>query len=134
MSVANASLVTDALVGTSAVADAAVDRLAASSRWHAPHLLPAEALSAVRGLRHAGKVTEPIAAAAQDRLRRKRLALRPFAPFSDRVWALRANATPYDAWYLALAGTLGTTLVTTGRKLAEVPGARCDVEVIRTTG
>ena len=48
----------------------------------------------------------------------------------DRAWELRANATVYDAIYVALAELLDAPLVTADRKLAKAPGIRCDVEVV----
>lgn len=126
----DASLLTDALVGAGPQGDAAIARIAATATWHAPHLLPAEVVSAVRGLLTAGHIDAPIAAAAQDRLRRTRVRLHAFDPFHERVWDLRANTTVYDAWYLTLAERLGVALVTTDSKLARVPGIRCPVEVV----
>ncbi|HVC10080.1 MAG TPA: hypothetical protein VNE59_00450 [Burkholderiales bacterium] len=46
------------------------------------------------------------------------------------VWALRSNATAYDAAYLALAEVLGATLVTRDAALASIPGHAVRVEVI----
>lgn len=130
MTVLDASLVADALAGRGATADAALARLAAVSVAHAPALLPAEVASAIRGLHLGGDLREDIAAAALDRLRRLRIQLHDFAPFAERIWELRRNATVYDAWYLAIAEHLGTPLVTTDAKLAAIPGARCTVEVV----
>jgi predicted nucleic acid-binding protein len=48
----------------------------------------------------------------------------------DRIWRLRANLTPYDASYVALAELLGVDLLTIDRRLAGVPGIRCHVEVL----
>lgn len=31
----------------------------------------------------------------------------PYQPFASRVWDLRANVPAYDAWYVALAESLG---------------------------
>ena len=45
----------------------------------------------------------------------------PFAPFADRVWALRSNLTSYDAWYVALAEAFGCPLVTLDQKLSPRP-------------
>ena len=47
-----------------------------------------------------------------------------------RCWELRANLTTYDTAYVALAEALAVPLLTTDRRLARAPGARCDIEVI----
>ena len=51
----------------------------------------------------------------------------PFAPFSDRVWALRSNLTSYDAWYVAMAEFFDCPLVTLDWKLSRASGLRCEV-------
>lgn len=130
MTVLDASVVTDAFAGRGATADAALTRLATVRIAHAPALLPAEVMSAIRGLHLGGDLREDIAAAALDRLRRLRIQLHDFAPFAERIWELRSNVTVYDAWYLAVAERLGTELITTDSKLAGVPGVQCPVEVI----
>jgi len=43
------------------------------------------------------------------------------------VWELRDNLSVYDGWYVALAESLETVLVTADRRLAEAPGPRCTV-------
>lgn len=130
MSVCDASLISDALTVGGPLGDAAADRLQRSAVWHAPHLLPCEVMSAVRGLSLGGRIDQSVAAAARDRLLQMRFQLHAFTPYHERVWELRENATAYDAWYLAIAERLGVPLVTTDAKLAAVPGVRCAVEVV----
>lgn len=130
MSVCDASLVGDALVARGALGSAASARLVADRFWHAPALLPCEVMSAIRGLWLGGHLDAGAAAGAQERLRRMRLSLHAFDPFHERVWELRANATAYDAWYVALAERLDAPLVTTDAKVAAIPGIRCTVEVV----
>jgi predicted nucleic acid-binding protein len=45
---------------------------------------------------------------------------------------LRANVTPYDATYVALAESLGYLLLTADARLARAPGIRCPVELLGT--
>jgi predicted nucleic acid-binding protein len=54
----------------------------------------------------------------------------PHLPFARRAWELRANLTPYDAVYVALAEVLECSLVTADRRLAAAAGVRCRVEVL----
>ena len=58
--------------------------------------------------------------------------LYPFEPFVERVWELRKNVTVYDAWYVALAEALEVPLLTADRRLAEAPGPRCEVRLVRS--
>ncbi len=51
----------------------------------------------------------------------------PFAPFAERVWALRENLTSYDAWYVALAEALDCPLVTLDRRLSRASGPVCEI-------
>jgi len=54
----------------------------------------------------------------------------PARPFLARAYELRANLTPYDAVYVALAEALDAELVTADRRLAQAPGIRCRVRVV----
>ena len=47
----------------------------------------------------------------------------------NRAMQLRANATVYDALYVALAELLGCSVVTTDVKFAAIPGVNCPIEV-----
>ena len=53
----------------------------------------------------------------------------PYAPFASRVWELRDNLTSYDAWYIALAESLGVGVATLDRRMAQAPGPRCTFEM-----
>lgn len=130
MSVLDASTYAEALTAVTPLGAVARDRIARDQRWQAPAILPAEVLSAIRGLTLGGKLDPVRADDARSRLRQTRVELHPFVPFEQRVWELRDNATVYDAWYVALAERLGLPLVTTDRRLANVPGLRCEVELV----
>lgn len=62
------------------------------------------------------------------------LQLFPFAPFAERVWALRHNLTCYDAWYVAVAEAMGCPLVTLDRRLSLAPGPTCRIVVPEDNG
>jgi predicted nucleic acid-binding protein len=47
-----------------------------------------------------------------------------------RIWQLRQNLTAYDAAYVALAETLGCTLLTRDQALAKSPIHTASVEVL----
>ena len=92
-----------------------------------PELVLVEASNVLRRLELSGQLSIPEAAAAHGSLLRLDIELFPFAPFSDRVWALRSNLTSYDAWYVALAEYFDCPLVTLDWKLSRASGLRCEV-------
>jgi predicted nucleic acid-binding protein len=47
-----------------------------------------------------------------------------------RAWELRANVTPYDATYVALAEVLGCELWTADHRLAKAAGPACAIRVV----
>lgn len=94
-----------------------------------PELALAEASNILRRLEHARKISRLEANSAHRDLLRLDLELFPFAPFADRVWALRNNLSSYDAWYVALAEVLNCPLVTIDRKLSRASGPRCEILV-----
>ncbi len=95
------------------------------SRLFAPELVLAEATHALRNLEHRGIVTADHATVAYRELGMLAVDLVPFAPFADRVWALRNNLTAYDAWYVAVAEAFELPLATLDRRLAAAPGPTC---------
>ena len=122
--VVDAGLVVAALLdsgpdGTWAEEQLAADHLAA------PHLMPVEAANVLRRAALAGEVSEDTASMAYADLLALRVELFPYEPFASRVWDLRMNVTAYDAWYVALAESLQTQLVTLDKRLSRAPGCRC---------
>lgn len=91
----------------------------------APQLLPAETSNILRRLELSGQISRLEATASHRELDRFDFELYPFAPFADRTWELRFNLTAYDAWYVALAESLGWPLVTLDRRMARASGTRC---------
>jgi predicted nucleic acid-binding protein len=105
-------------------------KLTAGNALYAPAHLDVEVISALRGM---AKASPPLRAAVPGALRHlAALALRriPLAGLLDRMWELRDNLTPYDAAYVALAEQLRCALLTCDSKLAAVPGAECDVDLV----
>ena len=92
-----------------------------------PELVLAEASNILRRLERAGAISRLEANSAYRDLLRLDMELFPFAPFANRVWALRSNLTSYDAWYVALAEALDCPLVTLDRKLGRSSGPRCEI-------
>ncbi|MEN8114821.1 MAG: type II toxin-antitoxin system VapC family toxin [Actinomycetota bacterium] len=130
MSVLDASVVVEALVGVGESGVVARRYLRDGYMPDAPQILKAEALSGLRSMTLRGSVPEPRARVAIDQLGRLAVALYPIEPLMGRIWELRSTISVYDAWYVALAERLSTTLVTTDRRLAGVNGPRCKIEYI----
>lgn len=124
------TLVTDASVVVAALVDdsptgAWARKLLRSDSVAAPHHLPAEVASTLRRLASAGALAPEIAAIAHADLLAMPVVLVPYLPVADRIWALRQNVTPYDAWYVALAESLDAGLATLDVRLTSAPGPRC---------
>lgn len=126
--VVDASVLVAALVGGGSDgtwAEAGV----AQGRPIAPELAPAEVSNALRRLERLGELSPFEARTACRDLLQLSLRLYSFAPLAGRVWKLRANLTSYDAWYVALAESLGCPLLTLDRRLARTAGPRCEILV-----
>ena len=129
MIVVDASVVVTALGDDGDEGGRARARLS-GQRLFAPELIDLEAVSAWRRLCAAGLLGADRAEAAVADLEALPLARAPHRPLVRRCWELRGNATVYDAVYVALAERLAAPLVTSDRRLAGLPGARCRFEVV----
>jgi predicted nucleic acid-binding protein len=127
--VVDASALLEVLLRTD-VAAAVEARLFGGATLHAPHLLDLEVAQVLRRYERAGDLTAGRAGEVLEDLMSLRIERYPHHFFLPRIWALRPNATAYDACYLALAEALGAPLVTRDRRLARVPGHGARVEVI----
>ena len=125
--VIDASLVVSALVNTSTTGNWAESMLLAGP-LNAPHLMPVEVSNILRRAVARGEITADVAAMAHANLLELRVEFFPYAPFASRVWELRDNVTAYDAWYVALAEALGSSLATLDHKLARATGPWCGFE------
>jgi predicted nucleic acid-binding protein len=124
------TLVVDASVVAAALVDGGRDgtwaeNVMANEDLVAPHLMPAEVANILRRSVLAGDLSEEVASLAHADLLAWRVELFPYEPFADRVWALRLNVTAYDAWYVALAETLGVSMATLDARLGRAAGPRC---------
>lgn len=127
------TLVIDASLVVSALVDAGdtgrwAESVVASEPLSAPHLMPVEVTNILRRTVANGEITQDVASMAHADLLDLRVELFPYAPFAPRVWELRNNITLYDAWYVALAEFLGSSLATLDRRLARSAGPRCEFE------
>ena len=125
------------VVDTSAVVRALVEggvllhRLGAPGEaFAAPAHLDAEVGHALRSLVRGGKITGDQGSGCIDDLQRLVVLRVPLPALVERAWALRDNATFYDALYVSLAEMLGANLVTSDAKFLGIPGLRCTVELL----
>ena len=95
----------------------------------APHLIDLEIAQVLRRFLRTGEIDDSRAMTALQDLSDLRLERHPHQPFLERIWALRANLTAYDAAYVALAESLGAKLITSDEALARAPGVAARVEV-----
>ena len=126
------TVVVDASVLVSALVDSGHEGVWAESALAegslaGPELVLAEVSNIFRRLERIRELSRLEANSAQRDLLRLDLDLFPFAPFADRVWALRRNLTSYDAWYVALAEALDCPLVTLDRRLSRASGPVCEI-------
>jgi predicted nucleic acid-binding protein len=96
----------------------------------APHLIDAEVGQVLRRFVRAGQLAALRAAQAIDDLLAMPLVRYPHTPLLPRAFALRDNATVYDALYIARAEALDAPLITRDGSLATIPGCRARVETL----
>jgi predicted nucleic acid-binding protein len=125
--VVDASVLVAALVDSGSEGRWATTAISEHRPLAAPELVPAEACNILRRLESARHLSGPQASAAQRDLLSLDMECYPFAPFAERVWALRANLTCYDAWYVALAEALDCPLLTLDRRIGGAGGPECQV-------
>ena len=104
--------------------------LVAAESLHAPHLVDAEVLSALRRLVGAGTLTVDDGARCVNAWSRIGVIRYAAGPLLERIWELRQTISAYDAMYVALAEQLGCALVTADARLSSAPALRCAVTVL----
>jgi predicted nucleic acid-binding protein len=129
--VVDASILANAVGDDGQAGHVARARLRAAGEASAPDLVDVETVSVLRRRWLAGDLTARRFRSAIDDLLALPLVRVPTGPLMLRAYELRANATPYDAAYVALAEGLTCALVTADARLARAPGIRCVVEVLQ---
>jgi predicted nucleic acid-binding protein len=130
-------IVLDACVVANVVGDdgadgrAARDAARAAGELSAPDLVDVETVSVLRKRWLAGAMDDDRFRAAVDDLATLPITRYPSAPLTRRAYELRANVTPYDAAYVALAEGLACALLTADERLSKAPGPACPIEVLR---
>ena len=97
---------------------------------HAPHLIDAEVVHALRRKVLRGHTDSELARRQLEIWGRASVQRHDARPLLARTWDLRENLTAYDAQYVALAESLRCPLVTRDAGLAGAPGLRCEVQLL----
>lgn len=134
MIVLDASAAIDLLLRDEATFDWLEQRVAGEGLVAAPHLLDTEIVHVLRKHVLGGRLEERRAAEALDDLDDLPLDRYPAQPLLGRIWELRHNLSGYDATYVALAEALDVPLVTTERRLLELPPSASGVAIESSHG
>lgn len=129
MIVLDASAAVDFLLRDADGYDWIEQRLLEAGQSAAPHLLDSEVAHVLRKHVAGGRLDEGRAADALhdlDELPLDRYAARPLL---GRIWELRHNLSGYDATYVALAEALDAPLITSERRLLELPRSTSSVVI-----
>jgi predicted nucleic acid-binding protein len=122
--VVDASVITGALVGTGRTGAWALGLLY-TDHVLAPSFLPVEVANALRRLALGGAISDDNATLAHAQLLALPIDYYGYEVLGARVWALRKNVRPYDAWYLALAELLDAPLATLDVRLSQATEPNC---------
>jgi predicted nucleic acid-binding protein len=112
---------------TTSPAPELIQAMGSSGHWVVPEHFRIEALNAVRGLWIGRSVSTEQFAELCEALMSTDFDVWPSVGLIPRAAELAANASAYDAAYIALAEELGCSLVTRDARLARVPGVRCPI-------
>ena len=97
----------------------------------APDLVDVETVAVLRKRWLAGTLSDRRFAAAISDLESIDMDRYPTLALMRRAYELRSNLTAYDASYVALAELLSCELLTGDQRLANAPGPKCPVRVLR---
>ena len=129
MIVVDASVLANVVGDDSPVGDAARNRLRLAVHVAAPDLVDVETVAVLRKRWIAKTMSDRRFKSAIEDLIALPITRYPTGPLLNRAYELRANITPYDATYVALAEGLSCTLVTADQRLARSPNITCHVEI-----
>lgn len=131
MIVLDASVLVNVVGDDSDAGGQARQRLEVAGRATVPDLADVETVSVLRRRWLNGDLDDERFQAAVEDLLALPIVRVPVGPLMTRAFELRANVTPYDACYVALAEALECPLVTADVRLASAPTIACEVEILR---
>jgi predicted nucleic acid-binding protein len=121
--VLDASAALDFLLREETNFDWVEQRLRSGGQLAAPHLIDTEVVHVLRKHVLGGRLDDGRAAEALVDLDTLPLERYPARSLLGRIWTLRHNLSGYDATYVALAEALDAPLITSDRRLLELPTA-----------
>lgn len=130
VTVVDASVLTAFYAADDPRREVVIARMGQAGSLHAPAHIDIEVVSALRGMATNRRALRSAVPAALRHLAGLPLRRVPLTSLLERVWALRANLTAYDAAYIALAERLDAPLLTCDAKLAAAPGLACTIDLI----
>jgi len=131
MIVVDASVLANVLADDATDGDTARRALRGVTELTAPDLIDVETVSVLRKRWLQGTLSEQRLTTAVTDLLRMPFERVPTRRLLSRVVELRDNISAYDACYVALAELLGWELLTADDRLANAPGRRCTIRVLR---
>ncbi|MGI8751638.1 MAG: type II toxin-antitoxin system VapC family toxin [Acidimicrobiales bacterium] len=131
MIVVDASVLANVLGDDGPDGTVARSEIRAAGALAAPDLVDVETVAVLRKRWLAGDLTVGRFRSAVEDLADLEIDRYPTLGLMPRAFELRANVTPYDAAYVALAEALDAVLVTGDRRLQKAPGPRCEIKVIQ---
>ena len=126
--VVDAAAVVEFVLGSTKGRNAA-SVMAGHTALHAPALITAEALSALRALEHRAEISPARSAEAVSDVLSVPIRRYPTEPLAGRIWSMRHSVTVCDAHYVALAEALNAPLLTGDRRLAAAAGDLVDIRL-----
>jgi predicted nucleic acid-binding protein len=123
--VVDSSVIVAALVDQGSDGEWAKQQLT-GQRLVAPQHMPVEVAHVLRRSSLIGEISSDAASLGHHDLLELRVVLFGYRGFGPRVWELRYNVRPYDAWYVALAESLEAPLLTLDRRMTATSGPRCE--------
>jgi predicted nucleic acid-binding protein len=128
--VVDASVILEALLGTTLGVKCLGRLLRPGEALFAPHLLDIEVAHVLRRYERQNDLTSARAREALADLSDFPITRYSHEPLLERIWELRHSMTAYDAAYVALAEALDVPLVTCDARLGRAHGHRARMEVI----
>lgn len=118
------------VVASTRLAEAIRQRLSTDTDHAAPHVIDVEVLNVIRREHLRGKLDSTAAHQAVEDLRDWNGERFSHRPLIERAWDLRDCVRGWDAFYVALAETLGAALITIDVRLSRAKGLACAVELM----